>query len=239
MPPSADSTRAFNPTVTAWLVAPAAAHSTPTATTDGSTPTPASSAPPTAAPATAHRRAPNRSIDHPVSRAVQIATRPKPVSTDPRCPAPSPNESPSRSATRNDNPPRQPQATNPAAANHGVRPRHAPRRRGRSPPRGGSAGKPTTANAPATTAAPTNAHRHDASAANPLSNGAIVWPAACMDANTPNARPNRAFGVTAAIAASSRGVVNAFAAPCTARPPSSTGNDHDTAHNTDATTYTA
>lgn len=86
----------------------------------------------------------------------------------------------------------------------------------------------------ATAAAPTNAHRHDASATSPLTSGADVWPAACIDANSPSVRPSRSLGTIAASAPSSTGVTKAFAAPWTALSPIRTGNAHETAHRIEA-----
>ncbi len=104
--------------------------------------------------------------------------------------------------------------------------------------RSGSAsvcGTPRTASATATTVITTNASRQSISAVRPPTSGADVCPAACIDPNSPSARPSFSFGVEAAITASSTGVVNEFAAPCSAREASSTSNVHDEAASADVT----
>ena len=139
-----------------------------------------------------------------------------------------------RNATRNVRPPRQPQPTSATAAARSTSGRHASRSRGGSRgSRSAAGGSPTTASTAAAAATPTNASRQVASAASPPSSGAVVCPAACIEANSPSERPSRSRGVVAAIVASSSGVVNAFATPCTPRPTSSSGNVADTTHSTE------
>ena len=47
----------------------------------------------------------------------------------------------------------------------------------------------------------------------PPMSGAIAWPVACIDPNSPSERPSRFRGTASVIAATSTGVVNALAAP--------------------------
>ena len=69
----------------------------------------------------------------------------------------------------------------------------------------------------ATSATPTKASRQSHSAASPPISGAEIWPADCSDPNQPSARPSRSAGTVAPSTASSSGVVNALATPCSAR----------------------
>lgn len=220
-------------TSTPWLHAPVSAQHSPTTTSDGAVPIATSRPAPANAAASTHVRAPNRSTARPTIRAVRKPATPNPVSSTPRWLAPSPNESSSRNATRNPSPPRQPQPMNATSAALSVVGTNALRRLGRFSA-ASVFGTPSTASIVATAAAPTNAQRHDASAASPPTSGAEVWPIACIDANSPSVRPRRSLGVIAASAPRSTGVTKAFAAPWTALSPIRTGKAHETAHRTEA-----
>ena len=82
-----------------------------------------------------------------------------------------------------------------------------------------------------------NTSRRSASPAIPPSSGATTIAAVCTEANKPIARPSFSGGVSTASAASSSGVVNAFATPCSARITSSTPKPVVNAATTDTAAY--
>ena len=83
-----------------------------------------------------------------------------------------------------------------------------------------------------------NASRQLPSAARPPSSGASDSPPACTPANMPTARPRSPAGTASASPASSSGVVNALAVPCSARDTRKMPIVGATAASSSATAYT-